>query len=798
MNAARFPKLLTFIAVLCSQALPAAATPFEKAKPVWPAGLEKERNSFIGFRTSFDAVKGARCFLRITGASAYRVSLNARFAGYGPARAAKGRFRVDTIPLAVRQGRNVLAVEAAGYNCMSYYHVNQPSFLQAEVVLDGRVVAATDGSGAFEAFRLPRVQKTVRYSYQRTYAEQYRLSAGFDEWKKGVPVKEKLPLGIHGAPGYLSRIAPYPDYAVNGPFKPLSTARLVFDSGKRTHATRFVDNPGPNGIRGAFPKNELESNWWDLLQRYSATNRVRTAAGAKTFRLEKGSSVMFDASLNDSGFPGMKVVCREPGTIAFKFDEILVGGEISPVRYSCANVIVWEFREKGVYEVEAFEPYTFRYAEVMAVSGAFTIDPPYMRTYKNPDARRAKFSSSDASLEKIFEAARETYAQNAVDVFTDCPGRERAGWLCDSFFTARASLLFTGSLDMETLFLENYSLPDSFENLPKGMFAMCYPADFPGKTFIPNWAMWLVLEVGEYARRGGDPALVERFRPKLAALVDYLMTFRNSDGLLEKLPSWVFIEWSKANSLVQDVNFPSNMMWAEVLDTMARLYGMKNLSAEASRVRDAVRRLSWTGEWFCDNAVRDKDGRLVLSGECTETCQYYAFYFRTAVPETHPALWKTLVDDFGPKRVRTKKHPCIWPANAFIGNYLRLECLSRYGGRAAGIYAEVRDYFLYMAERTGTLWENVSSTASCNHGFASHVAVTFARDFIGLREIDLRTKTVVFDPPRDLPVASMSMAVPVGEGKFVFAGWEKPSGVFEPFIVLPDGWRRICGEKSRK
>ena len=31
-----------------------------------------------------------------------------------------------------------------------------------------------------------------------------------------------------------------------------------------------------------------------------------------------------------------------------------------------------------------------------------------------------------------------------------------------------------------------------------------------------------------------------------------------------------------------------------------------------------------------------------------------------------------------------------------------------------------------MAERTGTLWENVSEQASCNHGFAS-CAVRFIR-----------------------------------------------------------------------
>ena len=36
---------------------------------------------------------------------------------------------------------------------------------------------------------------------------------------------------------------------------------------------------------------------------------------------------------------------------------------------------------------------------------------------------------------------------------------------------------------------------------------------------------------------------------------------------------------------------------------------------------------------------------------------------------------------------------------------------------------EVRGYYLGMAEKTGTLWEFDSPTASCNHGFASYIAL---------------------------------------------------------------------------
>ena len=43
-------------------------------------------------------------------------------------------------------------------------------------------------------------------------------------------------------------------------------------------------------------------------------------------------------------------------------------------------------------------------------------------------------------------------------------------------------------------------------------------------------------------------------------------------------------------------------------------------------------------------------------------------------------------------------------------------------GHREQLLSEIEDYFDYMAQRTGTLWEHVGTTASCNHGFASYVA----------------------------------------------------------------------------
>ena len=119
---------------------------------------------------------------------------------------------------------------------------------------------------------------------------------------------------------------------------------------------------------------------------------------------------------------------------------------------------------------------------------------------------------------------------------------------------------------------------------------------------------------------------------------------------------------------------------------------------------------------------------MVVKEDVTETCQYYAFFFETATPETYPELWKTLLEDFGPGRVEKGLWKAIYPSNAFIGYYLRLELLSR-AELGELLLENIEGFFGYMAARTGTLWEHNDTSASCNHGFASHVLV-WLRKFV--------------------------------------------------------------------
>jgi len=83
------------------------------------------------------------------------------------------------------------------------------------------------------------------------------------------------------------------------------------------------------------------------------------------------------------------------------------------------------------------------------------------------------------------------------------------------------------------------------------------------------------------------------------------------------------------------------------------------------------------------------------------------------------------VQKFGPHRA-ADCCPDVAPANAFIGDYLRLELLYL-DGQTEKLLQDLKEYFTPMAERTGTLWEHDQPSASCCHGFASHVLYWLAK-----------------------------------------------------------------------
>lgn len=767
---------------------------FRSAQPVWPEGREKEMNVWAGFRAVFEAPAGRHVYLRMAGCTFYRVYLNGKFHAWGPARGPKDYFRVDLwdiTPLIVNV-RNSVCVEVAGYNVNSYYVLNQPSFLQVEVTTETDVLASTAGDGQhFEAQILTeRVQKVQRYTFQRTFSEIYHLDSQSAAWRESPDTPmQAIRCAVSPPKKYIARGVPYPDYhrrqpemiAAEGEFKCKAKApRSLYEDRSIPSAARI----GPNMLGYAW--SELSEIPYLELQRMQTTVNHRVDepyACDNPIRLKANEFKTLDFGTDLPGFFGAHVTAHAPTKLYFTFDETLTDGDVDFKRLMCDNIVAYTLAP-GKYHLETFEPYGLEFLKLMVTEGECDVDHIYLREYAAPDVWTAQFSSSHDGLNRLFAAGRECFRGNVIDEYQDNPTRERGGWLCDPFFSASAAPLLTGRTCAERNLFQNYLLPDRFADLPDGMLPDCYPSDHLGGDFVPNWALWFIIQLEQYLGRSGDQEMVDGLRERILKVFDYFRPFQNSDGLLENLQGWVFVEWSKSNDYVQPVNYPSNMLYAAALAAAGRLYDLQQLSDQAEQLRKVIRRQSYDGHFFVDNAVRQQ-GKLTRTRNRTETCQYYAFYFDVATPESYPKLWQTLVGDFGPRRRTSHAYPDIPPSNAFMGNVMRQDLLSR-AGLTEQLMQEAISNLLYMADISGTLWENSSNEASMDHAFEAHIVTTLYRDILGLYKVDM-VKKAVHVRCTDLSLDWCEGRVPTPDG-FVFMRWTRDKSELTYQIDVPAGY----------
>lgn len=684
----------------------------EKIKSaVWAEGQKNQMNRAFAF--VLDLGKKQMGEICLSAASCYKVIADGKLMGFGPNRTAHGYARAAVYPF----NAQYITVEVQSHFVPNFCWVKREPFFACVLKTEsGKEYFAED----FNCFALSdRVQKVRRYSFQRGFCETYinekdRTALYFCKPQNAFPrVKtEKAEL-----PHLL------PSETLNPALSEIF-AEKVIDSGYcKTSPEIAVYVDRTETLIGTVIEGFKRGEWQDFST--DEISRITYLSGAKSGDYAYET---LDFSRIVTGIVEVEIIAGNAGEVFFAFDEILSDEKlktIKPFRGDTANVFKWTVKKAGVYNLSAFEPYAFRYANVITSAGVKA--NVKVRAYENPEAGKMLFECDDKKIERIMEAARHTFAHNAVDLLTDCPSRERAGWLSDSFFSSVAERVFTGDNKVERAFLQNYILADKSGH-PKGMIPRCYPADYYEEDgFIPNWSLWYILEIYKYFTQYGYDETVEKSRANVEGILNYFVDFENEFGVLEDLKGWIFVEWSAANNSdhINGINVPSNACYYASLLAAAKVYGIKGLKEKAEKVKDYLLKNAYVDGFFVDNLIRNEKGDIIPTENYTETCQYYMFFFKCADKHTHKELFDKMLNEYGKSDSSVsggnpvKKQ--LTPSNMIYGVYMRLELLMREQKRVELLNECVR-YFYDMTQKTGTLWENNTASASCDHGFASYVS----------------------------------------------------------------------------
>lgn len=651
-------------------------------KFVW-AKEQIKRNTRLSFYLKIDK----KCDkLKLCAVDFYQVYVDGKLISYGPSRTASGYSCLREIPL---ENASEILIKVSYYGKACTSCDLQSPFFGAEVFYKDNLVYQTND---FACNSLPYHRSDMpSYVPQRGFVEYFDLTK--TEVKNYALEEVSAPNIIYGREDNGDYLNLSLDYVETGVFYGFDKVKDVCWDKDKDHYQELLTNDFKQYVVDTT-KEGFNYDYYTLKQEHT-------------------------------GFITLKINAEKQTEFFVAFDEHLLDGKWILGRCDC-NDLMGVKVNKGESYIISFEPYAFRHLKIIYRQGVKVT--PSMITFESKKPITVAING-DKDIEKVFCAAVNTFRQNSVDIFYDCPGRERAGWLCDSFFMAKAERLLYGNNDVERAFLENIIIAKTPE-LPPKILPMCFPSEHPSGIYIPNWSMWFNVQIADYYKRTGDMKLPEMAKSKVYGVIEFFDKYVNEYGLLENLESWVFVEWSVSNNdeYKECVSFPSNMLYAYMLKEIGALYNDKELIIRGEKISKTILELSFNGKFFTDNAVR-KDGKLVrCDNHTSETCQYYALFTGLKPNDEFVLMMKK---EFGP--MREDAYSNVGKSNMFIGNFLRFFWLLNEKEYEIAV-KEVKKAFIKMADVTGTLWEHDRPTSSCNHGFAAAVTVIIAASLFGYSE----------------------------------------------------------------
>lgn len=209
--------------------------------------------------------------------------------------------------------------------------------------------------------------------------------------------------------------------------------------------------------------------------------------------------------------------------------------------------------------------------------------------YSSAFEEAGHFTSSDTMINRLYEAARQSYRSNFLSIPTDCPQREKNGWTADAQISTEVGLWNYNSTPGYLKWLND--LRDA--QTPEGGFPGIAPSNGWGydrqgedeQTFGPAWGSALTMVTWYLYLYNGDTAVVKEHYPAIKRYTDVLT--KRSKG---RLIGFGLDDWM---SLVKTpVTLTSTAYYYTVTDLtarMARIIGNKEDAAAYDKLSGEIR-----------------------------------------------------------------------------------------------------------------------------------------------------------------------------------------------------------------
>lgn len=402
--------------------------------------------------------------------------------------------------------------------------------------------------------------------------------------------------------------------------------------------------------------------------------RVEEQFGIKAVTEPQAGVRVFNMEQNLSGFPTIKVKGKKGQTVRVWLGESLGNdGTISQGRSGKPYYFDYTLKGEGIEEWSPrFSYYGYQYIQIEGANYKETKDAsqPTIVDLKsnfiyNSAGTAGSFKSSNEIFNKTHELINNAIKSNFQAVLTDCPHREKLGWLEESHLNG-PGLIYNYNL-------KNY-IPSMMQNIAdaqreNGMIPTIAPeyvvfgGDF---TDSPEWGVAGVVLPWMYYEYYGDDSLLREYYPVMKRYVDYLTSKADNGIVSHGLGDWYdygdhAAGYSK-NSPIALSATSHYFFGADLVAKAAKLLGNKEDSVIYENLAISVKK-AFNGKFF--------DEKTKQYGTGSQFSNSVPLFMDMVAPENKQAVLDNLVNDIKARNYRL--------TTGDVGNRYLFQVLARNG-----------------------------------------------------------------------------------------------------------------------
>ncbi|MBO9730908.1 MAG: glycoside hydrolase family 78 protein [Chitinophaga sp.] len=497
---------------------------------------------------------------------------------------------------------------------------------------------------------------------------------------------------------------------------------------------------------------------------------------------------VYDLGQNASGIPDLTVTGPKGAVIRITPGELLDDNGLV-TQQSSGGPVEYDYMLYG-HGTEKWHPrfsyYGFRYLQVEGGVPPTAENPQHLPVLqsvqglhtRNAAAAAGEFACSNDIFNRTFNLVNWAVKSNMASIFTDCPHREKLGWLEEAHLMGNAiqynfnvaGLLPKIAADMQDAQLENGMVPD---------IAPEYVVFQGGFRDSPEWGSAAVIVPWNAYLWYGDKRILEENYSMMQRYVNYLRGKSRNDTLSYGLGDWFDIG---PNGVGESQNTPKGItatafyyydltILAKTAEVLGKTEDLQLYSQWKEKVRAAF------NKYFFDNITKQYGGGSQASNAM-------AVYMELVAPADKAAVIDNIVTDI------TKRNNSLTTGEVAYSYLLRV---LQSAGKSELIYkmnarSDVPGYGYQIAHGATALTESWQAYryVSNNHLMLGHLMEWFYNGLAGIRQapgsIAFRQIEIHPLPAGDVTFARASYQSPYGR---IACDWQKNEHTFELSVEIP-------------